>query len=316
MSVADELCLGVGEFRLISRQTPEILSDGKDAEWYRQFLSDLPIMPDIVFPKNRLIVEHRYSGFVVSFEALNALADTSSSPDVQLPFEWRPHDSFKSAERDMFDWTFSTNFNGDLRGPRTFYCCEQKELNLEPFNLAASDPSTIHHFKHIILYEDEMADNGAVICDVRYRVEHCKQQTVLLLVLFRWMFRVNGVLCRSKETRYCYTGGNQIFRQVSLSEIPFDGKDEHQAIYELIKAEPKWRKIEKLDLGEPIPPIRRLNTLIIPSLGYGTYKICNPDHVKNAIKFLADEMTTILIDTAEVYKNEEIVGKCIKESNM
>lgn len=57
------------------------------------------------------------------------------------------------------------------------------------------------------------------------------------------------------------------------------------------------------------------NGLKIPMLGYGVYKIEDYDQCKQCV-LDALEIGYRLIDTAQLYKNEEAVGQAIKESNV
>lgn len=57
------------------------------------------------------------------------------------------------------------------------------------------------------------------------------------------------------------------------------------------------------------------NKVVIPALGFGTYKITNPDEVYSSVT-CALETGYRLIDTASFYQNEEAIGCAIKDSGI
>lgn len=57
------------------------------------------------------------------------------------------------------------------------------------------------------------------------------------------------------------------------------------------------------------------NGIKIPKIGFGTWQIPNGEDAYNAVKEALSVGYTH-IDTAAVYKNEESVGKAIKDSNI
>lgn len=57
------------------------------------------------------------------------------------------------------------------------------------------------------------------------------------------------------------------------------------------------------------------NTISIPDIGFGTYKMENPEETYQAVLW-ALEAGYKLIDTASVYKNEEYIGQALKNSGI
>jgi len=54
----------------------------------------------------------------------------------------------------------------------------------------------IHFFDEVVLYEDELADNGAAVLTVKIRV-----MATGFFILMRFFLRVDGVLVRLNDTR-------------------------------------------------------------------------------------------------------------------
>jgi type 2A phosphatase activator TIP41 len=91
-----------------------------------------------------------------------------------------------------YDWTYTTFYQGtdDLTwSPST-----------NKFNITLlSKTDAILYYSHVIMFEDELADNGSSILSVRTRV-----MTDCYLVLLRFFLRVDSVLFRIVDTRfYC-----------------------------------------------------------------------------------------------------------------
>lgn len=69
------------------------------------------------------------------------------------------------------------------------------------------------------------------------------------------------------------------------------------------------------DAFERIEHVTLNNKSNIPALGFGTYKITDPDEARRSVAH-ALEVGYRLIDTASFYQNEEAVGRAIKESGL
>lgn len=91
-----------------------------------------------------------------------------------------------------FDWSYSTDYKGS----------EQPiPLHLEPSDTPIplellKRPDPIIFFDEVMLYEDEMADNGITALSVKLRVMPAR-----LLLLCRFFMRLDGVMVRIRDTR-------------------------------------------------------------------------------------------------------------------
>ena len=91
-----------------------------------------------------------------------------------------------------FDWSYSTDYRGTLRTESPVF---QKTTKPIPFELLKR-PDPILFFDEVMLYEDEMADNGITMLSCKIRV---MPQRLLLLV--RFFMRLDGVMLRIRDTR-------------------------------------------------------------------------------------------------------------------
>lgn len=188
----------------------------------------IPI-PEMIFGKNKVSIEHEKSGFEIHFTALNALDLVDKTGDkglIQVAHSkaWSStRNKNRSAAGDKiegiikpFDWTYSTDYCGDV--------CDSKTMddNIEnvpeiPFD-KLKQPDPILFFDEVSLYEDELGDNGIVILNCKVRV-----MPERLLVLCRFFLRVDNVLLRIRDTRvYVEFETGQVIREYQEQEENFD----------------------------------------------------------------------------------------------
>lgn len=131
----------------------------------------LPHLPDMVFHKNSLILEHE-NGAVISFsplEALKKVRNEKSSEDklgirVSCSDEWRETRPKDKTEEKLkpFDWTFSTDYQGTINDKVTI---ESSDLKIDKFKLMIKEQILFYH--DLTLFEDELHDNGTSVCSVK-----------------------------------------------------------------------------------------------------------------------------------------------------
>ena len=112
-----------------------------------------------------------------------------------------------------FDWTYSTDYRGTVtsQGPAQFQVTETNQ-HIDYGKLRQQE--RIHFFDEVILYEDELADNGAAVLSVKIRV-----MATGLFILMRFFLRVDGVLVRLNDTRiYHQAGSNSFLREYTSKE--------------------------------------------------------------------------------------------------
>lgn len=91
-----------------------------------------------------------------------------------------------------FDWSYSTDYKGTLRSLSPPF-----EITMTPIPLELlKRPDPILFFDEVVLYEDEMADNGITMYSCKIRVMPAR-----LLLLCRFFMRLDNVLLRIRDTR-------------------------------------------------------------------------------------------------------------------
>uniref|UniRef100_A0A0D3FPD2 TIP41-like protein n=1 Tax=Oryza barthii TaxID=65489 RepID=A0A0D3FPD2_9ORYZ len=192
-------------------------------------------LPEMVFGESFLSLQHAQTGIRLYFNALDALKawKHEALPPVEVPAaaKWK----FRSKPSDQvildYDYTFTTPYNGSdalvqnpdsiqtsLDEPRNL-CWEDSEDRIDLVALSAKEP--ILFYDEVILYEDELADNGISFLTVRVRV----MPTGWFLLLRFWL-RVDGVLMRLRDTRvYCSFGSDEakpiVLRECCWREATF-----------------------------------------------------------------------------------------------
>lgn len=169
-------------------------------------------LPEMVFGESSLNLLHLESGVKIHFNAFDALKGWKQEPlppvEVTAAAKWK----FRSKPIQQiildYDYTFTTPYCGS----------ETIELNHEKLNLkdgrhgliwedcdqrinlaALSSNEPILFYDEVILYEDELADNGISLLTVKVRVMPSSW-----FLLLRFWLRVDGVLMRLRDTRvYC-----------------------------------------------------------------------------------------------------------------
>ncbi|XP_047977860.1 TIP41-like protein isoform X2 [Salvia hispanica] len=168
-------------------------------------------LPEMVFGESCLILKHVKSGIKLHFNAFDALCGwkLEALPPVEVPAAalWK----FRCQPTDQvildYDYTFTTPYSGSAgvekspesgRGPPEESICsphwEDCEEQIDMVALSAKE--SILFYDEVVLYEDELADNGISLLTVKVRVMPSGW-----LVLLRFWLRVDGVLMRLRDTR-------------------------------------------------------------------------------------------------------------------
>jgi type 2A phosphatase activator TIP41 len=127
---------------------------------------ELPHLPDMVFHKNSLILEHE-NGAVISFDPLESLKKVRNEKlDIRVSCsdEWRETRPKDKTEEKLkpFDWTFSTNYEGTINDKLTV---ESTDMKIDKFKLMVKEQ--ILFYEDITLFEDELHDNGTSVSSVK-----------------------------------------------------------------------------------------------------------------------------------------------------
>ena len=91
-----------------------------------------------------------------------------------------------------FDWSYTTDYKGSLASESREF---KDSTNVIPLELLKR-PDPIIFFDEVMLYEDEMADNGITMLSCKIRV-----MPERLLLLCRFFMRLDNVLFRIRDTR-------------------------------------------------------------------------------------------------------------------
>ncbi|KKK13845.1 TOR signaling pathway protein [Aspergillus rambellii] len=119
----------------------------------------------MIFGDNYVSIEHEKSGWSITFNAFDALDRVDKKGESMLKVayskEWQEsreatHEGIKEVVK-PFDWSYSTDYAGTVHCPTTRQF--EETLNSIPIELLKR-PDPILFFDDVILYEDELADNG------------------------------------------------------------------------------------------------------------------------------------------------------------
>jgi hypothetical protein len=197
-------------FKITTRKLP-ILKAGPIEEMTKK-LGIAP--PEMIFGDNMVRIEHAQSGWHIEFNAFDALDLVDKTGEnmfkVSYSQEWQQNrytlptflvyatDSLSQKQFEdikevvkPFDWSYSTDYKGTTPSEPPFGSTET------PIPLALlKRPDPIHFFDELVLYEDELADNGIAMlsCKIRVMPQRC-------LLLVRFFLRLDDVVFRIRDTR-------------------------------------------------------------------------------------------------------------------
>jgi len=183
-----------------------------------------PALPEMVFGGSRVEFKHLPSGFTLHFTAQDALACWDpSSPSVKVAASSAWAKTRSAHAKDVarqFDWTYSTDYKGTVvpgqtpEGSRIGSPSQTTDtIDLDKLRI----PEPILFFDEIVLFEDELADNGTALYSVKLRV-----MPTGFYCLARFFLRVDDVLIRGRETRIYHAFNTKyILREHSLRESTY-----------------------------------------------------------------------------------------------
>lgn len=128
------------------------------------------------------------------------------------------HEGIKEVVK-PFDWSYSTDYKGTTRAENSDSSWQFTDNSSTPIRLdLLSRPDPILFYDDVILYEDELADNGIAMfsCKIRVMPER-------LLLLARFFLRLDGVIVRLRDTRvYIELGSKLVVRQYTAKEESYE----------------------------------------------------------------------------------------------
>ena len=178
-------------------------------------------VPEMIFGDNFIAIEHVPSRWGIKFDAFGALnrVDKTGEKRLKVAYSKEWHQS-REDSHDIkevikpFDWSYTTDYKGDLApdGPNFHSGTEPIPVEL----LKRPDP--ILFFDDVILYEDELADNGISMLSCKIRVMPAR-----LLLLCRFFMRLDNVVLRLRDTRiYIDFGRKEVIREYVAREGEYD----------------------------------------------------------------------------------------------
>ena len=228
-----------------------------DETWYGEVGADLEnssqsisiprprrkiVLPEMVFPTAHVALEGH--GYWLSWDATDALQEWAQahrdipihssqanrgvqvfkSKDAKLWAEKRRQiaDSGNAPSIFHYDWTFSSPFCGSVEGG---HWNELDESGMRT-ELLTDTSIPILFFDEVVLYEDDLHDNGQVQYAVKMRV-----MPSCAYVLSRLYVRVDNVVIRVRETRVLvdfFGLKPQIYRDVTWRECKWEDLADHQ----------------------------------------------------------------------------------------
>jgi len=190
----------------------------EDEDSVSQQLS-LPHLPDMLFLHNRIQVQHA-SGASIDYNPLDALKRVNDHEDlVTVSYA----DSWLASRKDSphlnkivhpYDWTYTTDFKGTIS--QHWKVEEANHLGIDYEKLKIHEK--ILFFDEVVLYEDELDDNGVTKLSVKMRVMPSG-----FFILLRFYLRVDKTLIRVHDTRLRFEVENDfVLREYSEREQKVD----------------------------------------------------------------------------------------------
>ncbi|KAL4997766.1 TIP41-like family-domain-containing protein [Aspergillus recurvatus] len=179
--------------------------------------------PEMIFGDNFVSIEHEKSGWSIHFNAFDALDRVDKTGESMLKVahskEWQKsrettHEGIKDVVK-PFDWSYSTDYKGTVLSTQG-YDFEDTSTPIPIELLKRPDP--ILFFDEVILYEDELADNGIAMLSCKIRVMPSR-----LLLLSRFFMRLDNVLFRLRDTRvYVDLERLEVIREYQSKECEYE----------------------------------------------------------------------------------------------
>ena len=179
-------------------------------------------LPEMLFGNNELSLLHEESGECITFTALEALklvdasADSADRVKVSIADIWSRSNAQNQITQVIkpYDWTYTTAYCGSHKSDRCFEEAPTNSIDLKKL----MQPDPILFYDELVLFEDELADNGVAMLTVRVRV-----MPTCFLVLQRFFLRVDGVMVRINDTRlYHEFGSHHLIREYSSRDASYD----------------------------------------------------------------------------------------------
>ena len=179
--------------------------------------------PEMIFGDNHVTISHASSKWSISFNAFDALDQVDKTGESMLKVaysgEWhRSREGQTEKIKEVvkpFDWSYTTVYRGTL-GPDSPKFEPTEDAQIPVHLLTRPDP--IRFYDDVMLYEDELADNGITMLNVKIRVMPAR-----LLLLSRFFMRLDNVLVRLRDTRiYVDFEKQEVIREYCAKEDGYE----------------------------------------------------------------------------------------------
>ncbi|KAL9109065.1 MAG: hypothetical protein Q9227_006305 [Pyrenula ochraceoflavens] len=154
--------------------------------------------PEMIFGDNFVSLEHE-GDWGIQFNAYDALdcVDKTGEKRLKVAYsrEWHSSREENHEIKEVikpFDWSYTTDYKGTIAPQSKDFTESDKAI---PIDLLRR-PDPILFFDDVMLYEDELADNGIAMLSCKIRVMPSR-----LLLLARFFMRLDNVLLRLHDTR-------------------------------------------------------------------------------------------------------------------
>ncbi|KAK7539671.1 type 2A phosphatase activator TIP41 [Phyllosticta citribraziliensis] len=181
--------------------------------------------PEMIFGDNSVRLEHIASGWNIEFNAFDALdrVDKTGNSMFKVAYskEWQrdrlQHASDIKEVVKPFDWSYSTDYAGTVASDAPSLPQFEPTETPIPYELLKR-PDPILFFDEVMLYEDELADNGIALLSCKIRVMPAR-----LLLLARFFLRLDDVVFRIRDSRiFIEFDTGEVIREYTAREEKFD----------------------------------------------------------------------------------------------
>lgn len=244
MPLEDIPSISIDDWTITSCKKP-ILNSVELEKWESEYLPGLGTLPEMIFGNNFIKIENVKHNWQIEFNALDALRLVSLEDTgirVSYSKDWieskkrvnqNKNTTKKNNDVDVdeveidkflkivkhYDWTYTTEYKGTIHdddeksNEAVRYVFRRDDFVELPID-KLSRPDPILYFDDMILYEDELADNGISLLTCKIRVMNER-----LLLLMRFFLNVDDVILRVYDTRiYVEFDTNEIIREFKKYE--------------------------------------------------------------------------------------------------
>ena len=244
LPLEDNPSISIGEWTISSRKKP-ILNSQELEDWENNKLRGLPALPEMIFGNNYVQIKNTDKEWGIEFNALDALKQVIlEDPGIRVSYAQKWIDSKRRQQQRQqqqqqagqqeflgtedisdslkivknYDWTYSTLYDGTIigsnKGKYPFEPDDDESLPIDKL----SRPDPILYYDDLVLFEDELADNGISVLNVKIRVMQER-----LLLLSRFFLRVDEVMLRVYDTRvYVEFEENKVLREFKEYEGKYE----------------------------------------------------------------------------------------------